>query len=235
MKRSLMLPHPCLLIAACTSPQTDTPDSKHHSRHRHLAGQQVYNTFCAACHDGGDETAPELDELHALGRDARHRRALAGRPHGAAVRHAQRGAARARHRLPVRAAAGTPQFANADLSTDPTGATAAPMSKAFPIPPAASATSATARTARARPRGRRRNSAMARSSSNPGNSATCASRSSRAASTSPRAIEFLPNGDVLVAERTGQLRIVRNGKLDPAPIAGTPKSPCSARPPASWM
>jgi glucose/arabinose dehydrogenase len=41
--------------------------------------------------------------------------------------------------------------------------------------------------------------------------------------TSPRAIEFLPSGDVLVAERAGSLRIIRNGKLDPAPIAGTPK------------
>ena len=40
--------------------------------------------------------------------------------------------------------------------------------------------------------------------------------------TSPRAIEFLPTGDVLIAERSGALRIVRNGKLDPTPIAGTP-------------
>src|SRR5690606_24228626 len=41
--------------------------------------------------------------------------------------------------------------------------------------------------------------------------------------TSPRAIEFLPGGDILVAERSGALRLVRNGKLDPNPVAGTPE------------
>jgi aldose sugar dehydrogenase len=33
---------------------------------------------------------------------------------------------------------------------------------------------------------------------------------------------FLPNGAILVTERPGRLRIVRNGVLDPAPIAGLP-------------
>jgi len=41
--------------------------------------------------------------------------------------------------------------------------------------------------------------------------------------TSPRAIEFLPTGEILIAEREGKLRIVRDGKLDPTPIAGIPK------------
>jgi aldose sugar dehydrogenase len=39
----------------------------------------------------------------------------------------------------------------------------------------------------------------------------------------PWSIAFLPNGDMLVTERPGRLRIVRNGKLDPEPIAGVPE------------
>jgi glucose/arabinose dehydrogenase len=38
----------------------------------------------------------------------------------------------------------------------------------------------------------------------------------------PWALAFLPNGDILVTETPGRLRIVRGGKLDPAPIAGVP-------------
>ncbi len=39
----------------------------------------------------------------------------------------------------------------------------------------------------------------------------------------PWSIAFLPNGDMLVTEKVGRLRIVRNGVLDPAPISGTPE------------
>ena len=39
----------------------------------------------------------------------------------------------------------------------------------------------------------------------------------------PWSIAFLPNGDMLVTEKVGRLRIVRNGTLDPAPISGTPE------------
>ena len=38
----------------------------------------------------------------------------------------------------------------------------------------------------------------------------------------PWGMAFLPNGDVLITERAGQVRIVRDGVLDPAPIAGAP-------------
>jgi glucose/arabinose dehydrogenase len=38
----------------------------------------------------------------------------------------------------------------------------------------------------------------------------------------PWGFTFLPNGDILVTEKRGQLRIVRAGKLDPTPIAGVP-------------
>ena len=38
----------------------------------------------------------------------------------------------------------------------------------------------------------------------------------------PWSIAFLPDNAILVTERGGQLRIIRNGVLDPAPVAGTP-------------
>jgi aldose sugar dehydrogenase len=38
----------------------------------------------------------------------------------------------------------------------------------------------------------------------------------------PWSIVFLPNGDMLVTEREGRLRLIHNGVLDPKPIAGGP-------------
>ena len=40
--------------------------------------------------------------------------------------------------------------------------------------------------------------------------------------TTPWALAFLPNGDILVTEKPGRLRIIRNGVLDPQPISGIP-------------
>jgi glucose/arabinose dehydrogenase len=39
----------------------------------------------------------------------------------------------------------------------------------------------------------------------------------------PWSMQFLPNGDMLITERAGRLRIVRNGVLDADPIAGVPQ------------
>jgi glucose/arabinose dehydrogenase len=38
----------------------------------------------------------------------------------------------------------------------------------------------------------------------------------------PWAIAFLPGGDILVTERPGRLRIIRNGRLLPTPVEGVP-------------
>jgi glucose/arabinose dehydrogenase len=40
----------------------------------------------------------------------------------------------------------------------------------------------------------------------------------------PWALAFLPDGGMLITERAGRLRLVRNGKLDPQPVAGAPAS-----------
>ncbi len=39
----------------------------------------------------------------------------------------------------------------------------------------------------------------------------------------PWGMDWLPNGDLLVTERPGRLRIVKNGKLEPQPIQGIPE------------
>ncbi|HXP87743.1 MAG TPA: PQQ-dependent sugar dehydrogenase [Bryobacteraceae bacterium] len=39
----------------------------------------------------------------------------------------------------------------------------------------------------------------------------------------PWSMAFLPDGGILVTERPGRLRIVRNGALDPKPVAGLPQ------------
>ena len=38
----------------------------------------------------------------------------------------------------------------------------------------------------------------------------------------PWSLVFLPDGSMLVTERPGRLRIIRDGVLDPTPVAGVP-------------
>jgi glucose/arabinose dehydrogenase len=39
----------------------------------------------------------------------------------------------------------------------------------------------------------------------------------------PWSLAFLPSGEMLVTERGGRLRVIRDGDLDPAPVAGVPE------------
>ena len=45
----------------------------------------------------------------------------------------------------------------------------------------------------------------------------------------PWSLAFLPDGGILVTEREGQLRMIRDGVLDPEPIAGVPEDVLSRR------
>ncbi len=185
------------------------------------AGQAVYDRFCAACHNGGDETAPELDELHTLGA-ARVSAALS--PDGLMA--LQSGMLQPDQREHVIAflasAAATPQFANADLSTDPTGRNRSAYVDGIPYPARrirAERDTADAPRPEAWPAPALADGPFAFESWEARHiSVSVVTRGL----TSPRAIEFLPTGDVLIAERAGTLRIVRSGELDPTPIAGVP-------------
>ena len=39
----------------------------------------------------------------------------------------------------------------------------------------------------------------------------------------PWGMAWLPNGDLLITERPGRLRLVQGGRLDPTPLGGVPE------------
>ena len=226
MKRSATLIATSMLaLAACTTaaPAADPPAATQTASADTLAGEKVYNTFCAVCHNGGDETAPELDELHVLGA-ARVTAALS--PGGLMT--LQSGMLNDEQRSHVIAflasvPAPTPAFANADPSTDPTGRNRSAYVDGIPYP------ARRIRAERDSPASERPPAwAAPKLEDGPFKFESWEQRNLTVeivtrGLTAPRAIEFLPTGEILIAERTGELRIVRNGKLDPTPIAGTPK------------
>jgi cytochrome c5 len=72
----ILIAAPALVLAACnsTAPTAETPAPggapvAFAAAPEAAAGHQVYNTFCSACHDGGDETAPELSVIQTFNRD----------------------------------------------------------------------------------------------------------------------------------------------------------------------
>ena len=213
-----------LALVACGCSSTPPPQDVGEVRPaaETAGGRQVYEQFCSVCHNGGDETAPTLDELHALGAQ---RVTTALSPTGLmALQTGMLSEPQRRDVIAYLASApnGAPEFANADPSTDPTGRNRSAYVDGIPYP---------ARRIRAerdsadgvRPQAW----AAPKLEDGPFAFETWEERKISASIvtrglTSPRAIEFLPSGDVLVAERAGALRIVRNGKLDPTPISGTP-------------
>jgi glucose/arabinose dehydrogenase len=187
------------------------------------AGQQVYDQYCAACHNGGDETAPELADLHVLGRE---RLSVALADGGLMAAQAKLLNPEQRTHV-ISFLAATPavraQLAAAARSADPAGLGRSPYRPEYTYPVR-------------RVRDERDNADVARAPAwgapklgeGPFEFESWEHRNLRVdvvarGLTSPRAIEFLPTGEILVAERSGNLRIVRDGKLDPQPIAGTPK------------
>jgi aldose sugar dehydrogenase len=232
---SVLIAAPMLALAGCTStappetPATAAPAAPAATLasaapgSSETAGRQVYDRFCAACHNGGDETAPVLTTLHTLGPD---RVSTALTKDGLMA--VQAGMLTEDQRTHVIAFLTAPaetrrQLAAADLSTDPTGQNRAAYIEGIPYP------ARRIRAERDNADGERPAAWPApKLGDGPFEFESWEQRNLRVSVvtrglTSPRAIEFLPTGDVLIAERSGALRIVRNGKLDPNPVAGTPK------------
>lgn len=194
-------------VATISVAQTNAPET---------VGVGVYQKTCGACHDGGDETAPELEALFTMGRERVTRAISPGgvmASHAAALNAAQREQLLAFLTVPPErrgAMAIAARNVGGDMPKFPyplkrvrdprDTATTAPRAEAWPAP---------------------------KLGDGPFNFESWEQRNLRAVIVArgidtPRAIEFLPNGDILVAERAGKLRIVRNGKLDPQPVKGMP-------------
>lgn len=180
------------------------------------AGVGVYQKACGACHDGGDETAPELEQLFTLGREAV---AKAIGPGGIMATQASGLNVTQRNQLLAFLTVPTNQRAAMAIAARNTGGD---MPKfAYPLKrvrdPRDSATTAPRAEAWPAPK----------LGAGPFDSESWEQRSLRTTVVArgintPRAIEFLPNGDILVAERAGKLRIVKNGQLQADAIKGTP-------------
>ena len=82
----------------------------------------------------------------------------------------------------------------------------------------------TQRAAAAPPLGvpRRRRSATVHGCSTPPSSTRSRCRSSPSGLVNPWSLAWLPDGSMLITERPGRLRLLKNGVLDPTPISGVP-------------
>jgi len=181
------------------------------------AGRKVYDTFCAVCHSGADDTAPELVTLHSFDH-ARVSKALSD----AGLMALQAKMLNPEQRAQVIS------FITSPVDMGGNGMRAVMTAKeeyregfAYPVRSA---------------RDPRDSSEVPRAPSwaapklgdGPFDSESCEQRHLRTSIVTrgleaPRAIEFMPNGDIFIVERAGTLRVIRNGKLDPTPVAGTPK------------
>ena len=193
------------LMASISLAQPPSPEA---------AGQQVFQQTCAACHNGGDETAPPLDRLTGFGAE-RISRAI--RPGGVMATQAA-GLSEAQRVQVVAYLTASPQQ-RALLAAAPKDETAGK----FPYPTK-------------RIRAERDTAKVAAAPAWPAPKVgegpfdfesweqrklhvTVAARNIN----TPRALEFLPTGELLVAERTGVIRIFKDGRFDPNPVGGVPK------------
>ena len=201
------------LVASISVAQTPAPPSAE------AAGLRVYERSCAACHDGGDETAPELGQLQALGRD-RVSRAI----HPGGVMATQAAALSEEQRSQVVAYVTATPGRRAQLAAENAAAAArqAAIAAKFPYP-----------VRRIRAERDRADVLQApawpapKLGDGPFELESWQQRKLRAVVVArglntPRALEFLPGGELLIAERAGRLRILRDGKLDPEPVRGVP-------------
>ncbi len=184
------------------------------------AGFGVYQKACAVCHDGGDETAPAVDRLQALGRERILRALAAGgvmASRASSLSEAERGqvasfltATPQRRTQLATAARNAAEAERTQQNFDyPIRRISDPRDRATEVPGAPSW-------------------AAPKLGAGPFEFESWEHRNLRAVVVTrgldtPRAIEFLPNGDILVAERAGKLRIIKNGVLDPNPVAGMPQ------------
>lgn len=184
------------------------------------AGHGVYTQYCAVCHNGGDETAPVLDELASLDADRIFTALSPGglmALQGGMISDAQKSevisflTAPSAIRASLTATAADARVEGADLPEFP-----------YPV--------RRIRDERDSPGGERPPAWDAPPlGDGPFELESWEERNLHIevvakGLAAPRAIEFLPNGDLLVTERAGALRIIRNGVLDPKPISGTPQS-----------
>jgi len=231
--RSRLLAVSALALAACTSAPTASdsqtgatqaaPPQTASVMSTVSGGKHVYETFCAACHSGGDETAPELKTLHTF-----NRKRVSTALSDAGLMALQSKMINADQREQVIAFITAPAATLAALeaannSADPGGL------KRDAYRPEYSYPVRRVRDERDSPESERPPAwAAPPLGEGPFRSESWEQRDLKTSIvtrglTSPRAIEFLPDGAVLITERAGALRIVRDGKLDPKPIVGGPE------------
>ncbi|HPI49362.1 MAG TPA: PQQ-dependent sugar dehydrogenase [Hyphomonadaceae bacterium] len=181
------------------------------------AGQQVFATYCAVCHNGADDTAPQIDQLHTFD----HQRVSTALSENGLMA-LQSKMLTADQRTQVIAFITAPvDMGRGGTSTVMTAKEEYREGFAYPV--------RSARDPRDSSEVKRPPSwAAPKLGDGPFDSESWEQRQLRTTIVTrgleaPRAIEFLPNGDIFIVERAGTLRIIRDGKLDPKPVEGTPK------------
>ena len=191
----------CVALAQ-TAPPAGSPE---------MAGVAVYQKACAACHDGGDETAPELEQLQRMERE---RIATALKPGGVMAAHAA--ALSPEQHAQLVAFLGVPPERRAAMAIAARNRGGEMPGFDYPIRRVRHARD----SATTAPRGQ----AWPAPKLGPGPfvSETWDQRNLKTVVVArgldtPRAIEFLPGGDILIAERAGKLRTSGTASSTPTP------------------